>query len=257
MISKIILNLYFWPLFGLITLAAMALAPPLLLINRLMIRMTPERFVRIGVRIYGRVLISSLFPMVRVRVEDHRGPINGPVVYAANHLSAIDPYLFGVLSGDNGFVTTWPFKIPLYNRFMKICSYIDASRGWEHVQREGLRMLGQGCSLIIWPEGHRSRDGRTRRFKNGAFVIADLARVPVVPVCIRGSEKVLPPGARFLTPGVVTVSLLEPVFPEGPVGAPETIHRLKHRVRERIIRALEGPKPKPALKGINAAMEGR
>jgi len=259
MIAKLILNLYFWPAFALITVAAMSLAPLLILVNRLWIRMETESFVRIGVRIYGRILIILLFPFIRVRVRDQRGDHALPVIYTANHQSAIDPYLFGILRGDNGFITTWPFGIPLYSRFMKICSYINAGLGFDHVRAEALRLLGGGCSLIIWPEGHRSRDGATGRFKNGAFVIAAEAGVPVVPVCIEGSGEIMPPGARLLSPGVVTVTLLEPVYFEGKAGEPADVHRLKTRVRDRIISAMAAGRRRAQNSPISldSAMEER
>ncbi len=253
MIATLILNLYFWPLFTIITLTVMAFSPPLLLLNRFLFRIPLDRFVRTGVRIYGRIIIAALFPLVRVKVDDRRGKISFPVIYAANHLSAIDPYLFGVLSGDNGFVTTWPFKIPLYSRFMKICAYINADRGFDHVQQEALRLLDAGCSLIIWPEGHRSRNGVTGRFKNGAFLIAGKAQVAVVPVCIIGSGKVMPPEARLLRPGTIEIILLEPVFPRGRADEPESVYRLKNQVRGKIIRALR--ETEPALHRTNTATE--
>ena len=232
--KKLLFNLYFWPLFGLITTAAVLASPLLILANRLFGPGPTDRFVRLAILAYGKVLMAAARPFVRVRVNDLRGEAAPPLIYAANHQSAVDPYLFAVLSGDNAFVTTWPFSIPLYNIFMRLAGYIDAGKGFEHVRERALGLLSRGCSLIVWPEGHRSRDGRLGRFKNGAFVLADLARTGVVPVCIDGSGKVMPPGSRLLSPGRITVSLLPPVFPRGARGEPETVRRLKEQVRELI-----------------------
>ncbi len=237
--KKLLLNLYFWPLFVLITMTAIMVSPLMLLGNRLLSSMDTGRFVRMAILIYGKALLALASPFVRVQVMDQRGDADPPLVYAANHQSAVDPYLFAILEGDNAFITTWPFSIPLYNIFMRLAGYIDAAKGFQHVKEKAAELLSQGCSLIVWPEGHRSRDGRLGRFKNGAFVVADLAQTGVVPVCIDGSGKVMPPGSRLLSPGRITVSLMPPVFPQGPKGEPETVRELKHRVRSMIAGRLE------------------
>jgi 1-acyl-sn-glycerol-3-phosphate acyltransferase len=142
----------------------------------------------------------------------------------ANHNSAIDPYLFGAIARENSFVTSWPFKIPLYSYFMKLAQYANSTDGWDEVSKKCVALLEAGSSVTIWPEGHRSRNGKLGRFKNGAFVLAAESGYPIVPVCILGSGDVLPPGERLLTPGKVKLLILDPIFPEKN-GEKETIVR--------------------------------
>ena len=150
-----------------------------------------------------------------VKLVDRSGGFPIPVIFTPNHASSIDPYLFGLIPVENAFVTSWPFKIPVYSLMMRMAGYIDSRKGWQELKSRGSRLLESGCSLIIWPEGHRSRDGRLGRFKNGAFMLACRTATAVVPVYIKGSGQVLPPGKRYIRPGEVEVVLLPPIHPSG------------------------------------------
>ena len=157
-----------------------------------------------------------------------------PAILVANHNSAIDPYLFGAIAIENGFVTSWPFKIPVYNFLMRLAGYANTDEGWHEVRCRSKAMLDQGSSVTIWPEGHRSRNGAVGRFKNGAFSLAVETGVPVIPVCILGSADVLAPGERFLNPARVRLIVLDPVYPEPGKKEPEDIKELRNRVRAQI-----------------------
>lgn len=236
--KKLLLNLYYWPMFLLVTTVAIGISPLLLLGNLLLFRRPLDRLIRQSIRVYGWFLIRVVPFMAPVTLDDRSGGFKQPVIFVPNHSSSIDPYLFGLLPLDNAFVTSWPFRIPLYNLFMHQAGYIDANRGWHHVKDRGRKLLDRGCSLIIWPEGHRSRDGRLRRFKNGAFQLALATGRPIVPVCIQGSRQMLPPGQRLLTPARIRVILLPPVLPQGEPTDPDAIRGLKDRTRKVIARAL-------------------
>ena len=126
---------------------------------------------------------------------------------------------------------------------MHLAGYINSTNGWDHVHQEGTKLLESGCSLIIWPEGHRSRDGKLRRFKNGAFQLALATGRPIVPVCIVGSRQMLPPGKRFLSPARIRIILLPTLMPSGNSNNPDDIRSLKDRTREAIAEELEKHAP--------------
>ena len=172
--------------------------------------------------------------MATVTVEDFSCGIRPPVIFVANHNSSIDPYLFGMLPFENAFVTSWPFRIPVFNWVMRLALYINSNDGWEAVRRRGEKLLASGCSLIFWPEGHRSRDGRLARFKNGAFRLACNTGTSIVPVCILGTDHLMPPGSRFLTPSMVKMVILPPIIPKKGGDNPDCIRVLKDQARESI-----------------------
>lgn len=235
--KKLLLNLYYWPMFLLVTVVAITISPFLLLGN-LLHPQPVDRLIRRSIRVYGWFLIRVIPFMAPVVLDDRSGGFAKPAIFVPNHNSSLDPYLFGLLPLDNAFVTSWPFRIPFYNLFMRLAGYIDSTLGWQHVRAQGQKLLAQGCSLIIWPEGHRSRDGKLRRFKNGAFQLALASGRPIVPVCILGSREMLPPGGRLLNPARIRVVLLPPLTPQGDPANPEDIMALKNQVRAAITAAL-------------------
>lgn len=223
--KRFLLNLWFWPVFVVLTAIGLLLVPILSAANAVTFRYPVGRGVRIGVRLYGRGLIRSIRWAAPVTVEDRSGGLRLPVVFVANHYSSADPYLFGMLPFEMAFVTSWPFRIPVYRWIMGLAGYLDTAHGWERLVNKGMRLLATGCSLIVWPEGHRSRDGRLRRFRNGAFRLAVQAGCPVVPVCICGTDRFLPPGRRMLNPAAVTFVVLPPLVAAREAGDEEAAVR--------------------------------
>ncbi len=169
-----------------------------------------------------------------VSVDDQSMGMPSPAIFTPNHSSSIDPYLFGALNIENCFVTSWPFKIPIYKYFMKLAGYINSNDGWEKVKRQGSERLEAGSSLTIWPEGHRSRNGRLLRFHNGAFKLAVETGYPIIPVCILGSDIILPPGKRLLNPGHVQMILLPPIYPPKNIDSNEAVSILKKKTKSMI-----------------------
>ena len=174
-----------------------------------------------------------------MKVEYRSRQLPANMIFVANHNSAIDPYLFGAIARENSFVTSWPFKIPVYGYFMRLAQYANTADGWDEICRKCTLLLEAGSSVTIWPEGHRSRDGRLGRFKNGAFVLAEKTGYPIVPVCILGSGTVLPPGKRLLSPAKVKLLVLDPIYPGNSSEIQERVRELRIRAYSAIEKELE------------------
>ena len=213
--KKLFLNLYYWPVFAVITLVGLFVLPLLLFYQKVLLGRAWDKGMRRAIVLYGWVLLRPLpwRSIVTINYPSDCKDLPFPAILVANHTSAIDPYLFGALRRENSFVTSWPFKIPVYGQLMRLAGYIDSREGWEVFKKQGERLLQAGSSLTIWPEGHRSRNGQLGRFKNGAFLLSIETGFPIIPVCIAGAEKILAPGERFLAPGHVTLTILPPLHP--------------------------------------------
>jgi 1-acyl-sn-glycerol-3-phosphate acyltransferase len=89
---------------------------------------------------------------------------------------------------------------------------------------------------VVYPEGTRSPDGRLLPFKKGAFLMAVEAGVPVVPVTISGSFRVMPKGKVRVVPGTIRVTIHEPINTEGYSRA--NVSELVDRARSQVLSAM-------------------
>lgn len=237
--KKLFFNLYYWAAYISVTLIGLFLLPMILLVNVFFLGRSLDSAMRRTIRFYGWVLVCVVPFMAPVVIENKGEKFHFPVILVANHNSAIDPYLFGALPIENCFLTSWPFEIPVYGRFMRLAGYINTNNGWDEICAKGRELLDSGSSLTIWPEGHRSRDGQLGRFKKGAFALAVETGYPVVPVSILGSGAVLSPGKRFLSPGKVKLILHSPVYPDTHGDKQQIITALRDNVRHIIEKTLQ------------------
>ncbi len=235
---KSLWNIYFWLVFVLFTLTGILILPLIILMDMVFFGRTVASSLRRAIRLYGWVLVCKVPFTAPVKVVCQGSPLPPVSIFVANHNSAIDPYLFGAIPVENSFVTSWPFKIPVYGFFMRIAGYANAENGWEEVRHQCRKLLASGCSVTIWPEGHRSKDNKLGRFRNGAFSLAIETGYPVVPVCILGSGKILPPGERVMSTGEVKLVVLNPVYPENLEDKGESVRFLRRKVQADIEKAL-------------------
>jgi 1-acyl-sn-glycerol-3-phosphate acyltransferase len=148
---------------------------------------------------------------IRVRVEGLDNIPPGVCIFAANHVSNVDPLAFvpSIPRRVSILIKKELFRIPILSIGMRLAGFIPvdrSDRGDAAASADAaVRHLHEGLSFAIFAEGTRSPDGRLRRFKKGAFVIAMQARVPVVPVSLVGTRQVMRKGETAIHPGEVIV----------------------------------------------------
>lgn len=116
-------------------------------------------------------------------------PVEQPAVYVANHLSFLDIFSLFHLARPFKFISkTSNFFIPIIGWSMFLTGHIMINRTDKKSQIACLKQCGvvlaEGASVLFFPEGTRSDDGRMHGFKKGAFSVAAKAKVPVVPVTL-------------------------------------------------------------------------
>jgi 1-acyl-sn-glycerol-3-phosphate acyltransferase len=180
-------------------------------------------------RIHDRLSVvwaRGVLALTRVRVEavglEHVAPGERYVV-VANHQSTIDILaLLVVLQGRTPvrFVAKRAlFLVPILGWSMRLYGHTSVDRTSARASlaglREARRHVAQRWSTVFFPEGTRSADGRLLPFRHGAFRIASQARVPVLPVTIDGSGRLMPKGRYAAAPGVACVIVHAPLAPPG------------------------------------------
>ncbi len=158
-----------------------------------------------------------------------------PYILAANHQSQFDIFaLQGYLNIDFRWLAKKElFKIPIFGFGMRQAGYIpiDRSRGREAIKSlyAAAERIAAGASVIIFPEGTRSLDGRLREFKSGGMVLAIKSGVPIVPVAICGTHDILPKGKLLARPGRVTINVGRPIATSGfKIGDKQELARRLH-----------------------------
>jgi 1-acyl-sn-glycerol-3-phosphate acyltransferase len=144
----------------------------------------------------------------------------GPVVFIANHESDIDiPVLLGAIDKPFGFVSKVEMKkVPIISSWLEAinCVLIDRKNTKQAVQslQEGVNLLKEGHSLLIFPEGTRSKGGNVRPFKVGGIRLAQDAGVPIVPISIKGTADVFEKNGRLIKPAAIKVTIGQPLDPK-------------------------------------------
>ena len=164
-------------------------------------------------------------------------------IYMPNHQSNADiPLLLGRLPVQFRWLAKAElFRIPLFGRAMRGVGYISIDRSNRKSAFESLaraaRTIRNGTSVLIFPEGTRSRDGHILPFKKGGFVLAVDSGVPIVPVIIRGTREIIPKGRLLIRPAPVVMEILDPV--ETADYTRKTKDDLLARIRSILIRHTE------------------
>ncbi|NNL66691.1 MAG: 1-acyl-sn-glycerol-3-phosphate acyltransferase [Myxococcales bacterium] len=165
-------------------------------------------------------------------------------VMVANHLSLLDILvLFRLFAHFKWVSKVENFRVPCIGWNMRLNRYIELRRGDRasviEMMRACERTLGQGNSIMMFPEGTRSVTGTMRPFKTGAFELALKTRKPILPIVLTGTSNALPKRG-FVLQGrhPIDVTVLEPIPFES--FADLTAEELALRVRETIGAELSG-----------------
>lgn len=138
-------------------------------------------------------------------------PEGTSVVVASNHQSIYDiPVLFWTVPMQLRIISKASLgHFPFLGWHLRRSGHllVDRDKPGASVLKKMQRMVSQHASLIIFPEGTRSRDGRVSRFKGGVFLLAIESGLPIVPVSVSGTRHVMLKGRLMTCPGHVTVTI--------------------------------------------------
>jgi 1-acyl-sn-glycerol-3-phosphate acyltransferase len=206
----LVLLLIFWPL---------GLREPLLGLGKWAVSLAPG-ILGIKVKIAGRDAVDK----------------RTPYIFMSNHLSFLDgPLLFWLIPrGIRVILKKEVFRIPVVGQGMRFVGFVPVDRkgvrgGKKSIDRAAQLMRERGYSYLIFPEGTRTRDGRTQAFRRGGFFLALESGAAVVPITISGTYGLMPRGTIFPRRGTVDVIFHPPVpvTGYGQLNMPTLIDKVK------------------------------
>jgi 1-acyl-sn-glycerol-3-phosphate acyltransferase len=174
------------------------------------LHMTPKYWSRTIMKITGS----------KVTLQGQHLIPEGPVVFIANHEGDFDvPVLLGFIEKPFGFVSKMEVKkVPVLSSWMEVmnCVFLDRKDRRQAIRsiRDGVNLLKHGHSMIIFPEGTRSKGGPVSAFKAGSFRLAKDAGVPIVPISIRGTSDVFEKNNMMIRPAQINITVGQPIDPQ-------------------------------------------
>jgi 1-acyl-sn-glycerol-3-phosphate acyltransferase len=179
---------------------------------------------------FAKLQARNLCRALGVRVAIHGAGLvekGGPYVFTPNHQAHIDiAALLGYLPGHNRFAAKKElFDDPMLGTVMRTLGMLPVDREDPMASIEVLnRAVREGHSIIVFPEGTRSRHGGLLPFKKGAFVAAIEMGRPIVPVVVKGTREIMPKGGYLsIRPGDVEI-VVKPPIPTAGLGYDDREH---------------------------------
>lgn len=176
-------------------------------------------------------------------IGEENVPQDTAVVFIGNHQGYFDiPLLLGYINKPKAFVSKIEvLKVPIISDWMRYmqCTFLDRKNPRQSIKAmsEAVENVRKGYSLVIFPEGTRSKGGPIKEFKAGSFKLAFKSGVPIVPVTIDGTWKLFEEKKR-LQPAEITLTI-HPAIPTAGLSK-EELTLIPPKVQEIVARGLKG-----------------
>lgn len=157
--------------------------------------------------------MATCFTFAMTKVEIIYDPDFDPErrsMFCQNHVNLMDAHAAcaSIPHPFCGLMNAWQFKIPAYGWIMKLADGIPVGKGanrFREVAAHARDRAEKGLSILVFPEAHRTHDGKVQEFKKGVFLMARDAGMPVVPLATRGMFELNRKGTWLFTPGKITI----------------------------------------------------
>lgn len=157
-----------------------------------------------------RFICFAGFTLTKKRVNINGETFKKPAIVIANHQSFLDILLLLTLSPKMIMVTNkWVWNSPLFGAVIRYAGYFYAGEGYENSTSHIKERIDEGYSVVIFPEGTRSYDGKLKRFHKGAFFLSEAMKSDIIPVILYGTGMVIAKSQPFyLKRGTIVIKIL-------------------------------------------------
>lgn len=208
--------IYFW-------IYLIAIQPILIKVNRLA-RMGKidehDRLTNQTAKNWAQSLVKLAGVTVKIQGEENI-PSQGAVLFVSNHQGNFDiPILLGYINKPKAFIAKIELlKVPLIRTWMTHlkCVFMDRSDIRQSLKaiNQAAEHLKEGYSMVIFPEGTRSKGATLGEFKPGSLKLGLKAGVPILPMAIQGSYKIMENNGFLIKPAQVKITIFEPIPTQG------------------------------------------
>ncbi len=207
----------FYLSFGLSLVVTGLVLPGWYILGWLGLKNARQRFGYYVSRYWGKYLLAAAGVRVKVKGAENVPP-DRAVLFISNHQGNFDiPVLFAHLNKPVGFLAKIELaRIPVLHAWMpKLgCVLIDRDDLRQSVKaiQKCAEVIKGGRSMVIFPEGTRSRGAKMGEFKKGSLRLAEKARVPIVPVTVNGTYRIMEATRNRIRPAEIELTISPPIY---------------------------------------------
>ena len=165
---------------------------------------------------FCRVFLKTMFTVKFKVINRYDEDFTKPAVIIANHQSFVDILVMLALCPKCIMITNgWVWRSPFFGWIIRYADFYHTEYGYEHLAEHIRPTIEKGYSVVIFPEGTRSADNMVHKFRKGAFYLAELMKLDILPVVLYGNGHISSKKQPFyIKKGVIAANILQRIHPE-------------------------------------------
>lgn len=160
-----------------------------------------------------RGIVYSLFPIKKKKINLSAENFKKPSIIISNHQSHVDLLILLALNPKMVVLTTnWVWNSPFYGYVIRFIDFFSVKEGNEKLIEKLKLKIDEGYSILVFPEGSRSKDQNITRFHKGAFYLAKQLDLDIVPILLHGAGDCMLKGENYVRSGKITTKIYKRIL---------------------------------------------
>jgi 1-acyl-sn-glycerol-3-phosphate acyltransferase len=162
------------------------------------------------IRLFSLSLIHLMFNVKKVYLDRKKLQLNRPALIIANHQSFLDIMMILMLHPKVIIMTnSWVWNSPIFGRVIRFADFYPSDGGAENSIEHLQNLVNKGFSIMVFPEGTRSKTDKISRFKKGAFYLAEQLNLDILPIVFHGTGDCIRKNDFLVNGTTVTMKFLD------------------------------------------------